>query len=165
MALTRSRRISAQAALALSVLAVVLSSAAESVSSMGFRIEIEDGWAHRIEPASGADYAVGDLIRIQRPNGPGLLSLRSYASPRVVDPETLRNMTNVPIATQLTTERWGDYEGFQLDYVEGASFYRQWWLANESTLVLITYQCDAELSDLETDAIDRMVASLSVTAP
>jgi hypothetical protein len=161
----RPRRFFAHLALALAVLAVAMSSAAESVSSMGFRIEIEDGWEHRIEPASGADYAVGDLIRIQRPNGSGLLSLRSYASPRVVDSETLRNMTNVPIETQLTPERWGDYAGFQLDYVEGASFYRQWWLANDSTLVLITYQCDAGMSDLETDAIDRMVASLSVSTP
>lgn len=71
----------------------------------------------------------------------------------------------MPSATSLTFQRWGDYEGYQYDYVEGASFYRQWWLANESAVIFITYQCDAELSDLETDAIDGMVGSLSATTP
>jgi len=155
----------ARLTLALAMLTVAMSSTAESVSSAGFRIEIEDGWEHRIEAASGSDHNWGDLIRIHRPDGPGLLSVRSFAAPRLVDPDVLRNLTNVPSATSLTFQRWGDYEGYQYDYVEGASFYRQWWLADESTVIFITYQCDAELSDLETDAIDGMVGSLSATTP
>ena len=150
---------------ALAMLTVTLSSIAESLSSAGFRIEIEDGWVHRTEPASSTDPAWGDPIRIHHPNGPGVLSLRSYAVPGPVTSDRLRNLTNLPLTTPLTLQRWGDYSGYQHDYVEGDSFYRQWWLANERTVVFITYQCDAELSSLETDPIDRIVSSLRAAAP
>jgi hypothetical protein len=151
--------------LALALLTVAMSSMAEALSSGVFRVEIEDGWVHRIEPGSGTDPAWGDVIRIHHPNGPGVLSLRSYAVPRLVDSDRLRNLTNVPLATPLTLQRWGDYTGYQYDYVEGDSFYRQWWLTNERAVVFITYQCNAELSNLETDPIDGIVRSLRDATP
>ena len=64
-------------------------------------------------------------------------------------------------AIPLTLQRWGDFSGYQHDYVEGASFLRQWWLANESAVIFVAYKCGVEMRELETDAIDAMVRSLS----
>lgn len=146
-------------------LLLAMSAHADILSRAAFRIELEDGWEHRVEVLSEADHGWGDLIRIHYPNGPGVLSMRSYAGPAVVGPDALRNLTNLPLATPLTLQRWGKFEGYQYEYVEAVSFYRQWWLANENTLLVITYRCDAELSGLETAAVDRMVSSLDVAGP
>lgn len=151
--------------LGLAMLVVAMSSAAEPLSLDGFRVELEDGWEHQIEQASGADSGWGDKVRIQHPDGAGVLSMRAFSIPGPIDHERLRNFTNLPLTTPLTLERWGEYAGYQYDYVEGASFHRQWWLASESTVLVIAYQCDADLSDRETEPVNRMVESLSTATP
>jgi len=45
---------------------------------------------------------------------------------------------------------------------ENGVFYRQWWLANERTILFITYQCDPEAIDIETEVIDKIVQSITV---
>ena len=61
----------------------------------------------------------------------------------------------------LTLQRWGEFSGYQHDHVEGTSFLRQWWLANDSVVIFVTYKCGVEMRAFETDAIDAMVRSLS----
>lgn len=153
----------ARATLTLAMLTVAIGAMAESVSMDAFRIDIEDGWVHSVERTSGSDADRGDSIRIHHPNGPGVLTIGSYASHGPVQPEVLRNLTNVPFATPLTLQRWGAFSGYQLDYVEGASFYRQWWLADDRAVVFVTYQSSVETSEDATDAVDAMVRSLSAT--
>ena len=89
--------------------------------------------------------------------------MQSYAASDSVSDEVLRNMTNVESTVQLTLQRWGDYSGYQHDYLEGDSFFRQWWLAHETTLIFITYQCAADLREFETRQINDIVSSLKVT--
>jgi hypothetical protein len=152
----------ARATLALLASVVAMGAMAESVSVDAFKIEIEDGWVHLIEPAPASDPNRGESIRIHHPNGPGVLDIGSYASHGPVQPEVLRNLTNVPLTTPLTLQRWGDFSVYQHDYVEGTSFLRQWWLANDNVVILVTYKCEVEMRELETDVIDAMVRSLSV---
>lgn len=159
------RKLFTSAMLTFAMLAAAMDATAESVSSATFRIDIEDGWVHDIEAAPGADPNWGNVIRVRDPNGPGVLTLRSYTGPAIVEPDVLRNMTNVPFTTSLTLQPWGDYTGYQHDYVEGASFYRQWWLTHENVVVFVTYQCSAELSEREIEPIDALVDSLAVTRP
>ena len=71
-------------------------------------------------------------------------------------------MTNVDASTPLTWQKWGDYSGYQYDYLERGSFYRQWWLVNERAMMFITYQCDPESKDSETEEIDKIVRSITV---
>jgi hypothetical protein len=155
------RTILARTTLALVASAVAMGALAESVSVDAFQIEIEDGWVPLIEPAHASDSSWGDSIRIHNPNGPGVLDIGSMASHGPVQPEVLRNLTNLPLTIPLTLQRWGDFSGYQHDYVEGASFLRQWWLANDSVVIFVTYKCSVEMRELETDAIDAMVSSLS----
>jgi hypothetical protein len=155
------RTILACATLALAASTVAMGALAQVVSLGAFQIEIEDGWVHLIEPAPASDPNRGGSIRIHSPNGPGVLRIGSYASHGPVQPEVLRNLTNLPLTIPLTLQRWGDFSGYQHDYVKGTSFLRQWWLANDSVVIFVTYKCSVEMRELETDVIDAMVRSLS----
>ncbi len=74
-------------------------------------------------------------------------------------------MTNVEWSTPLFWRNWGDYSGYQYDYLESGLFYRQWWLANETGIVFIVYDSNAEAKDIEIDEINRIVNSITVNKP
>ena len=146
---------------AISVFSTV--SSAEILTFPSFQLEVEEGWAHSVESGSQAHAAAGSLISIYHPAGNGVLRIRRYAAPGIVGREALRNMTNVDSSTPLTWQAWGDYSGYQHDYSEGGSFYRQWWLTHEMTIILIVYESTAELGDIESDQISRIVNLIKIS--
>jgi hypothetical protein len=93
------------------------------------------------------------------------LKLLSYNAPVVVDDDKLRNMTNVDASIPLTWQKWGDYSGYQYDYLESGSFYRQWWLVNERTIIFVTYQSVLESKDSDKGEIDGIVRSIRANNP
>jgi hypothetical protein len=132
---------------------------AETLAFPSFQIEIQDGWEHSVENGPGG--GLGPVISLRHPNGVGGLKMQSYDTPAVVSEDRLRNMTNVDSSTSLTWQDWGDYSGYQYDYFERGTFYRQWWLTSERTIIFITYQCDPEPTDSETEEIDKIVRSIT----
>lgn len=148
--------------LAFAVFGITASSTAETLSFPSFRIEVEEGWLHHIEPAPQGQQDRGDLISVHYPNGVGILKMQAYSVADLVSKEILRNMTNVDSSKSLAWQNWGDYSGYQYDYLESDSFYRQWWLANERTIIFITYTCPAESKDNEIDQINKFVNSLKL---
>ncbi len=147
--------------LAIAIFGMTTSSNAETLSFPSFRIEIEDGWVHNVENGPGGDSR--SVISLRHPNGVGVLKMGSYDAPAVVSEAILRNMTNLESSIPLTWQNWGDYSGYQYHYLERGSFYRQSWLANERTIIFITYQCDPESKDIETEEIDKIVRSIMTT--
>ena len=148
--------------LAIAIFGMTTTSNAETLSFPSFRIEVEDGWVHSIERGSQAHHDWGESISIYHPNGNGILKMQPYSAPAFVSKETLRNMTNVDWSTPLTWQNWGDYSGYQYDYSEGGSFYRQWWLANERTIIFIVYDSNTESRDIEIDEVNKIVNSITV---
>ncbi len=144
---------------AIIVFAMTSSLNAETLSFPSFRIEIPDGWEHSIEGGPGNDW--GSVISFRHFDGVGILKIGSYDAPAAVGEDILRNMTNVEASTPLAWRNWGDYSGYQYSYSEGGSFYRQWWIANQRTILFITYQCNSESKDSETEEIDKIVRSLT----
>jgi hypothetical protein len=71
-------------------------------------------------------------------------------------------MTNVDLSTTLNWQDWGDYSGYQYDYSEAGSNYRQWWIANERTILFIVYDSNTEIKDIEIDEINKIVNSIAV---
>jgi len=126
--------------LAIAIVGITTISNAETLSFPSFRIEVGDGWAHSLERESQAHSELGQLISIYHPNRNGILKIQPYNPPAFVSPAILRNMTNVESSTTLSWQKWGDYSGYQHDYSEGGSFYRQWWLTHEMTIILIVYK-------------------------
>jgi len=151
--------------LAIAVFGITTTSNAETLSFPSFRVEVEDGWVHNIERAPQARLEAGELISIYHPNGNGILKMQSYSAPDFVSKEILRNMTNVDWSTPLIWQNWGDYSGYQYDYSEQGSFYRQWWLVNERTIIFIVYDSNVETKDIETDEINKIVNSIKVNKP
>jgi hypothetical protein len=72
----------------------------------------------------------------------------------------LRNMTNVEMSTALSWQNWGEFSGYSHEYDERGSFYRQWWLAAERTMIFITYRCNSGVQDAEIEAVETIVRSL-----
>lgn len=144
--------------IAISVISTV--SNAEILTFPSFQLEVEEGWAHSVESEAQVHDEAGRLISIYHPGGNGILKIKRYAAPSIVGRETLRNMTNVDSSTQLTWQAWGDYSGYQHDYPGGGSFYRQWWLTHEMTIILIVYESTTESGDIESDQINRIVNSI-----
>jgi hypothetical protein len=150
---------------AIAIVGITTISNAETLSFPSFRVEVEDGWMHNFERGPQAHNELGELINIYHPNGNGILKIQPYSAPDFVSQEILRNMTNVDSSTPLTWQNWGDYSGYQYDYSEGGSFYRQWWLANERTIIFIVYDSNTESKDIEIDEINKIVGSITVNMP
>jgi hypothetical protein len=125
-------------------------------NTTSFGIEVSNGWVQK---------EVGELTSFHHANGDGVLKVQSYTAPNVVEKERLRNMTNVDPSTSLIWQDWGDLSGYQHDYAEGGSFFRQWWLVNQRTLIFVVYESSVELVDTDIDEIDRIVDSMTVNEP
>ena len=117
-----------------------------------FGIEVADGWVQK---------GVGELVSFHHPNGDGVLKIQSYSAPSVVDKERLRNLTNVDRSTRLAWQDWGGFSGYQYDYSERGSFFRQWWLVNQRTIIFVVYESSVELQQTDIDEIDRIVNSMT----
>jgi len=148
--------------LAMAIFGMTTSSNAETLSFPSFRIEVEDGWAHSIERGPQASPEWGDQISIYQPDGNGILTIMSFNAPDMVSKDILRNMTNVEWSTPLIWQNWGDHSGYQYDYLERGSFYRQWWLVNERTIIFFVYKNNTESRDIEIDEINKIVNSITV---
>ena len=94
--------------------------------------------------------------------GDGVLKIHSFSAPIDVDENRLRNLTNVDRSTPLTLQDWGDFSGYQYDYAERGSFFRQWWLMKQKTMMFIVFESRVALDDAVSDEIDRIVNSVTV---
>ncbi len=137
----------------------------ETLTFSSFRIEVEDAWVNSLEKTPQAHNEMSELISIYHPNGNGILKMQTVSAADFVTRETLRNMTNVERSTPLTWQDWGDYSGYQYDYSEAGSSYRQWWLVNQRTIIFVVYENSVEPTDIEIYEIDKIVNSMTVNAP
>ena len=151
--------------LAVVIFGMTTSSYAETLAVPSFRIDVEDGWVHSIERGPQGNPEWGDPISIYHPNGNGILKMQFFSTPYPVSKDRLRNMTNVEWSTPLVWQIWGGNSGYQYDYFERGSFYRQWWLANENGIIFIVYNSDTESKDIEIDEINEIVNSITVNKP
>jgi len=151
--------------LAIVIFGITTNSQAETLSFPSFRIEVEDGWVHSVERGPQANPEWGELISVYYPDGNGILNIRSFNAPDFVSKEILRNLTNVAASTPLIWQNWGDYSGYQYDYLERGSFYRQWWLAIEKTIIFFVYESNTESKNIEIDEINKIVDSITVNNP
>ena len=88
--------------------------------------------------------------------------MQFFSTPYLVSKDRLRNVTNVEWSTPLDWQNWGGNSGYQYDYFERGSFYRQWWLANENGIIFIVYNSNTESKDIEIDEINEIVKSITL---
>ena len=148
--------------LTLFILGISGNSIAEIVSFSEISVDGAPDWTYSIEQSSAFAGAQGGSISIDHPAGIGSLRMMTYAAPGTVSRDRLRNLTNVPLSTTLDWQEWGDFAGYEHSYLERGFFFKQWWLSNERTLLLITYESGANESQLEIEAVETMVDSISL---
>jgi len=148
--------------LILLILGISGNSIAEIVSFSEISIDVASDWTYSIEQSRTLADTQGGLISISHPAGIGTLRMMTYVAPDTVSRDRLRNLTNVPLSTTLDWQQWGDFTGYDHSYVENGSFFKQWWLSNESTVLLITYESDAQESQLEIQVVETMIDSISL---
>lgn len=142
-----------------------LNAAAESASFDTFSIELPPGWVDQIERSSPPDSDFNDRISVSQPDGAGTLHLQTYTAAAPVDESALRLLTNVPATELLENREWGDYSGYQYDYIEDGVYHRTWWLARDTSVLFITYECGEGRESLEMDDVEQIVLSLSSATP
>ena len=135
------------------LLTMLLTVWAPAQGAPAFGIEVEDGWVQE---------EMEETTIFYHPNGDGVLKIQSINVPADVGKERLRLLTNVEWSTPLVWQDWGDFSGYQYDYSEHGSFFRQWWLANQQTIIFVVYESSVELQETDIDEIDRIVNSMTV---
>ncbi len=151
--------------LAFLILGTATSLSAETLTFPMFSIEVETGWKHSIEGHSPASTERGGLISIFRPDGVGVLRIQLYVAPGDFSKARLRLLTNVEASTQLNWHEGEDFSGYHHSYTENGTFYKQWWLRNERTMLLIIYDYDAGVQQIEIEAVNKMVKSIKKNLP
>ena len=132
----------------------------DRVISLGsYNIVIPGDWLQRTEPTSNQQ----TVTTIYHPEGTGSLKFMSMiTASKEVTQEVLRNMTNVDASISLNWHKWGDFSGYQYDYTENGSNYRQWWLTNPEQILFIVYSNDSQDEDEpERKVINRIVSSIT----
>ena len=142
------------------IVGITVSSTAEILSFPVFRIDVASEWTYTVEQNTAASDTHGELVSIYRPDGLGVMKVQSLVAPHNVSKDRLRNLTNVETSTVLIWKDWGDFSGYQHNYVENGSFFKQWWLLNERSILFITYESDADASQIEIEEIDKLVKSI-----
>jgi hypothetical protein len=151
------------AILALVFISTASSPHAGTLDLSWFRIDLPDGWTYSVETGPGDQR--GDVVTFRHADDHGHLKIMSYEAPVAITADRLRTMTNVDASVSLTWQNWGEFAGYQYAYEEQGAFYRQWFLVNGQTLLLVTYQGDPVTRDRVAADLDRMIRSLMVNTP
>ena len=134
------------------------------LQSFGFvELDLPVGWFYAVGDQSGSIDSAP--LTIYQPSGAGRLRMQSLIAPQPMAPQALRNMTNVDVSIELPYGHWGDYAGFEYEYVETDLHYRQWWLSNKNTILFITYSSSPEQKEVDRDQISNLVQSLTAPSP
>ena len=154
-----------KACVATAILLFASSAVAQTLSIGSVQVELANGWIHSVKGAAALDARLDDRVTIRNPGGVGDVTIQTLAAPENVSAQALRLLTNVEETEPLTMQVWGDYSGYQHDFVENEVFYRIWWLARDEQLVFVTYQCTAELLGSEIHDVEQIVLSLRAISP
>ncbi|NCF20782.1 MAG: hypothetical protein GWP63_21330 [Haliea sp.] len=150
------------------IAAIVLIAAAShpyagTLDLLSFRIDLPDGWTYSVEAGPGDER--GDAVTFRHTDDNGHLKIMSYDAPVAITEDRLRNLTNVDARVPLAWQHWGEFAGYHYAYEEQGAFYRQWFLVNGQTLLLVTYQGDPFTKYRVAADLDRMIRSLTVNPP
>ena len=144
------------------MIGISASSMADIRNFESFSIDVPTEWTHNLEPRAGSADLPGELITLNRPTGIGELKIMSFVAPNEIGQDRLRLFTNVDMSTTLVLQEWGDFSGYQHSYVERESYFEQWWLLNGGTILVITYESDADAPQVEIEAIEEMLSSIQI---
>jgi len=123
--------------------------------STNWSLNLAEGWVSEFDD---------DCHTFYHPEGVGALQISAYTIETPVTDEDLIENTGLDEdgIAHLGKNDWGQFHGYQLIYGVDNTFWRKWWLRNGNVLLFVTYNCDAQDTDIESTTINNIMASLSV---
>ena len=150
------------AIVAIVLIAAALRSYAWALDLPSFQIEVPDGWTYSVEADPGDEQV--DLVTFYRTGEGGHLKIMSYKAPVAITEDRLRSLTNIDARVPLAWQQWGEFAGYHYEYEEQGAFYRQWFLVNGQTLLLVTYQGDSITKEQVAADLYLMIRSLTINS-
>jgi len=119
-------------------------------------IQLEENWESEISE---------ECYSFFNPEGYGALQISDYTKDTTITNEDIIDLIEFSDEEKLHLGkvRFGDFEGLTLIYKnEENNFWRNFWLRNNKLLLFVTYNCDDEDKDYETEVVNKMLSSLKV---
>ena len=106
-----------------------------------------------------------DCSTIYHPDGVGALQISSYKKDSIVEEDDLRNLAqdHVEAGAKLSPANSGQFNGFTLAFGAEGQFWQYWYVANNNTALLLTYNCEEVDLGPERDEVKSMVGTLAAT--
>lgn len=119
-------------------------------------IQLEENWESEISEEYYSFYS---------PEGYGALQISDYTKSISITYDDILDLVgfNDDEKSRLEVVKFGDFEGFQLVYINKKNtFWRKLWLKNDKLLLFITYNCNSNYKDYEVESINEILLSLKV---
>ena len=120
---------------------------------LNFSIKLSKNWCFADD---------GEVYSFFNPSGSGVLQISVYIKDAGINNDEILDFIEIEYRENLKTTKYGDFDGFELIYIEDEAnkFWRKLWLKNDELLLFITYNCNSEDSEYEITLIDDMLSSL-----
>ncbi|MFT5033760.1 MAG: hypothetical protein ACI89D_000597 [Bermanella sp.] len=130
--------------------------------------ELETDWWYLSLPEDWLVDQDDDSIVITDPDEVGVITLTSMISEGSRDRDiALQELIKVleVDAKSLAPAKLGDFEGYYCEFQDGDDWVREWYLACDSCLLLVSYDCDPENQNMDREIIDQILDTLCLKAP
>ncbi|HLM00215.1 MAG TPA: hypothetical protein VK400_04105 [Pyrinomonadaceae bacterium] len=97
--------------------------------------------------------------------GVGALQISSHSKDREVTTDDLYELIEgeLPRNVSLNNVEAGDFTGLATEFKYKNHFWREWILSKRNVLLHVRYNCESEVSDVETEPIKQIINSLKFT--
>ena len=119
-------------------------------------------WSMCLPPEWWAE-AEEDSILVGDHDGVGCIEISTlHKEVGEFDADSLRQITEEESEQSLNWEEatLGDFKGLRASYVEEDAAIREWYVANGSMMLFITYSCDEENRGMDDAAVDELLDTL-----
>ncbi len=101
-------------------------------------------------------------VSIYHPDGVGALQISPFNKDSKIASHDLRDLASDHITEgmDVDTIQAGEFSGITLASFEDEKFLQCWFVVANKTALFVTYNCDKADSELENDAVKKMIASL-----
>lgn len=129
--------------------------------------ELETDWWYLSLPEDWLVDQDDDSIVITDPDEVGVITLTSMINEGPRDRElALRELIAVLEVDikALTPATLGDFAGYYSEFQDGDDWVREWYLACDSCLLLVSYDCEPENKHMDREIIDQILDTLCLKA-
>jgi hypothetical protein len=131
----------------------------EEFKSTWWSIELLPTWSAEQEESCTSICSENDV---------GALQVSAYRkSDRSVSEKDLVELSEGQYPTGVSVDNFESsaFKGLQVSFSQTGKYWRKWWMHEGSLLLFITYTCNLEDQDVESEQVDQMIGTLKAKEP